>query len=110
MNEIIKLAESNQKYEDYDVDELCFHKLEGGETEAGSIVEIIWDDYGKDYPEIGYLFELPGICTPDEADIFVHIPKPQNPEGKDTPPPVFIHLYDILTNEKVVSVTIRSIP
>jgi hypothetical protein len=85
-----------------------FDKLLGADTEAGSRVEIIWNELG-DYPDNGYLFELPGICTPDEADIFVHIPKPQNPSGMDTSPPVFLHLYDILTNEQVNSVTVKNI-
>ena len=106
MEEIKKLVESQQKYESYDVDDLSLNKLKGSDTEAGSTVEIIWDDWGADYPDKGYLFELPGTGAADEADIFVHVPKPQNPDGMDTPPPVFLHLYDLLTNEQVVSVTV----
>lgn len=105
MEELNKLVESKQKYDKYNTADLCFYKLEGS-TEAGRTVEIVWDDWGETYPDKGYLFELPNLCAPDEADIFVHIPSPQNPDGMDTPPSVFLHLYDLLTNKQVVSVTV----
>jgi hypothetical protein len=81
-------------------------KLKGKETKAGSRCTIIWQDWRNDYPDEGYLFDLPIGNASDEADIFVHVPKPQNPNGMDTPPAVFLHLQDLMTNDMVVSVTI----
>ncbi len=101
-----ELLVQRQKMLDADILDGLFDKLKGEETEAGSRCEIIWNDLGSDYPDIGYLFDLPIGNASDEGDIFIHIPKPQNPDGIDTPPAVFLHLYDLLTNEQVKSVTV----
>ena len=53
-----------------------------GDTKPGNLIQIIWKDWGDMYTDKGYLFAAPECC-PDEGDIFVHIPKPQNPYGKD---------------------------
>lgn len=101
-----QLLESRKKYERWSTADLQFDKLEGSDTDPGRKIKIIWDDYGDDFPDHGYLFELPGLSAPDESDIFVHIPKPQNPNGIGDADPVFLHLYDILTNKRVISVTV----
>lgn len=95
-----KLIESKNKFDSFDVEELNFNKLKGGEPSGGTKVKIIWGDI-VDY---GYLFELPELTTPDELDIFVHIQKPNNSSGMDEAPPVFLHLYELLTNESVEEV------
>ena len=113
MEEIKKLIESKHKYNTFDPVDLCMHKITGAGIDAGNKIKITWrrnknsdfDDF-PDFDDFGYLFELPNLCQFDEADIFVHIPKPQNLDGKDAAPPVFMHLYDILTNEEVIKVTI----
>lgn len=104
--ELKELLVQRQKALDVEMTEEQWDKLKGGETEAGSRCVIIWQDWGDDYPDEGYLFDLPIGNASDEADIFVHIPKPQNPNGMDTPPAVFLHLYDLMTNDMVVSITI----
>jgi len=81
-------------------------KLIGGETEAGARIEIIWKDWGKENIDNGYLFDLPIGNSSDEADIFVHIPKPQNPNGMDTPPPVFTTIIQLILNNKVESIRV----
>lgn len=104
--ELNELLVQRQKMLDADITDNHFDKLKGEETEAGSRCEIIWNDWGADYPDSGYLFDLPIGNSSDEADIFIHIPEPQNPEGMDTPPAVFLHLYDLMTNDQVKSITV----
>lgn len=81
-----------------------------GNNEGGQSVEIVWD--GKlhacdvDYSDFGYCFELPGHAQ-DEADVFIHIPKPTNLSGMGDMDAVWIHLYELLTNDHVVKVIFR---
>jgi hypothetical protein len=74
-----------------------------GETKPGNKVQIIWKDWGKDYPENGYIFTLP-MCSYDEADVFVHILEPRSLDGKDRPDEVYLHIQDLMTNEMVESI------
>lgn len=105
-NELNELLLQREKMQKVEITEKHWSKLKGDDTEAGSWCEIIWDNWGVDYPDKGYLFDLPIGNASDEGDIFIHIPKPQNPEGIDTPPPVFLHLYMLMTNELIKSITV----
>jgi len=104
--ELNELLVQRQKMLEADITDKHFDKLKGEETEAGSRCEIIWNDWGTDYPDSGYLFDLPIGNASDEGDIFIHIPKPQNPVGMDTPPAVFLHLHYLMTNDQVKSITV----
>ncbi len=74
-----------------------------GDINPGSSIEIKWEDGIIDN---GYLFSVPK-CSPDEGDIFVHIPNPDNSAGMDSAPEVFCHLYNLMTNDLVKSIEIK---
>lgn len=73
------------------------------DLEPGRWVAIFWKDYGRNEHDVGYLLSTPE-CYIDEADCFVHIPNPINPDGKDEAPPTWIHLHDLMRNELVTSI------
>lgn len=104
--ELNQLLSQRQKLLNADIKEEHFNKLKGEPIEAGSRCEIIWNDWGEDYPDAGYLFDLPIDNSSDEGDVFVHIPNPQNPSGIGTPPSVFLHLYDLMSNNQVKNIII----
>jgi len=71
-----------------------------GEPEAGAAVCIFWDKSCEDdIPEIdtGYLFQTPECDPNHEYDFFVHVPRPENNSGIDTPPAAFVHLLALAT-------------
>ena len=104
--ELNELLIQRQNMLTVDISDKYFDKLKGEEPAAGSRCEIIWNEWDTYYPDSGYLFDLPIGNASDEADIFIHIPKPQNPDGMDTSEPVFLHLYALITNDQVKSITI----
>jgi len=106
MDNINELLKNREQYLDYDLKHKHWNKLKGKETEGGKMVTVIWKSLGKDYPDKGYLFELP-FCAADEGDVFCHFPKTQNPDGKDDGEPIWIHMYDLMVNKDVVSITVE---
>jgi hypothetical protein len=105
--DLLELLVQRQKLLDVEITEKHWSKLIGKETEPGRRCIVEWNDWGTDYPDEGYLFDLPIGNSSDEADIFVHIPEPQNPDGIDTPPAAFLHLYDLMLNDMVKRITIK---
>lgn len=102
--ELQNLLDERQKCLKTELGDNHWSKLTGEESNAGCKVEIRW--VGLDCVDHGYLFDLPIGNSSDEADIFVHIPKPENPSGIDTPPPVFTTLYQLMLNDQVKSIIV----
>lgn len=79
-----------------------------GYGEGGQKVKITWDgkklyDLDEDLFDYGYCFQLPDHSQ-NEGDVFIHISNSFNLEGKDDADEVFIHLYQLLTNESIKEV------
>jgi hypothetical protein len=87
-----------KKYQHANITDKQWSKLVG-EPFPGAIVEIYWTGLG-DEPDYGYLFALEEQ-SPDEGDIMVHVPIPQNPHGKDEGLPQWVHLFNLLKNRRV---------
>lgn len=104
--ELKELLIERQKMLNVELTDQHWDKLKGEETEAGNKCKIVWKDWDEDDIDEGYLFDLPIGNSSDEGDIFIHVPKPLNPSGIGTPPAVFLHLYNLITNEMVKSITI----
>ena len=99
-----ELFERRRKIYDVELTKEHWEKLGGLETEGGRKVKVTWkDDYEEEY---GYLFAL-DFCAEDEADIFCHFKHPQNSGGMDNAPPIWMHMYELMTNEMVVSITVN---
>lgn len=81
-------------------------KIKGVNTKGGCKIKINWEHHNRNISDNGYLISLP-FCSDDEADLICHISKPQNPGGMDDAPPIWIHLYELLTNESVISININ---
>lgn len=93
MQEILKEL---KKYQDITVTDKQFEKIKGS-TLPGAKIEIYWNDRGEN--DIGYLFAFP--CQfPDEGDVMVHIPRPDNSDGIGDGDPVWLHLYNLLKNKR----------
>lgn len=107
MDNINDLLERRQKISDVELTDEHWNKLKGEDTEGGRKVTVIWKNLGTDYPDEGYLFAL-DFCAEDEADIFCHFRQPQNPDGMDTAPPVWMHMYELMTNDNVESITVSA--
>lgn len=103
---IDELLEQRNKIYDFELNDEHWDKLIGSDIEGGKKIIIVWKNLGKECPDEGYLFELP-FCSADEGDIFCHFSKTQNPDGMDDGCPIWIHLYELMTNENVISITIE---
>ena len=77
-----------------------------GVVKLGVPVEIHWNDF--DHVDTGYLFSLPECDSQDENDVFLHVPEPLNPGGIGDVPPVYQHLWQILSNENIKKVVIQT--
>jgi len=86
-----------KKYQNINVTDKQFEKIEG-ETLAGAKVEIVWTGRGES--DNGYLFALP-CQSPDEGDVFVHVPFPDNSDGIGDADPQWLHLFNLLKNKRV---------
>lgn len=80
-----------------------------GDPNPGDTVTIIWGDKEDDsMVDHGYLLVLP-ICN--EGDIWmsglVHILSPDNPGGKDTPPPEWFTLAQLAANKDIQKIEIE---
>lgn len=83
--------------------EINWAKLQG-DAQVGKKVMIKWTDRPK--IDDGYLFSLP-MCTEDEGDLFIHVPSPNNDDGMDDAPPVWIHLPRLLSFERVKYIVVK---
>lgn len=72
-----------------------------GNIEAGSKVKIYWNDenWPKNLYDKGYVFALPSHDWTIDTDLWVHIPRPENPSGKDECSAEWKHLNDLLSND-----------
>jgi len=77
--------------------EVNWTKLKGN-AESGKKVAIKWTDRPK--VDDGYIFTLP-MCIEDEGDVFIHVPNPNNDDGMDSAPPVWIYLPTLLTLKRI---------
>lgn len=98
------LLDERDKWMKPELKESHWDKLKGCDSDAGCKIEIQWTNL--DCIDTGYLFDLPVWNCSAEGDIFFHIPKPENPSGMDTPPPVFGTLYELMLNKLVKTITV----
>ncbi len=81
-----------------------------GSPEPGSLLSITWSDpLLHDVEDTGYIFATPE-SSPQDFNFFVHVPRPENPGGKDSVEPIWEHLYDLLDNPEVKQVIVRTTP
>jgi len=80
-----------------------FTKLKG-RPHPGGECKITWND--REANDYGYFFRIPGIhdLGSVDGDVFVHVPRPDNSDGIDDAPEQFMHLNDLLANERVKQV------
>lgn len=90
-----------QEAEKVDFDNLDFGKLHFTQEplKGGEKLAIMWDN-DTSYVDEGYIFFLPGQAA-DEYDFIVHIPNPINRGGFDSSPPVWKHILNLLSNDRV---------
>ncbi len=69
-----------------------------GETKSGSRVTIFWGE--RENEDTGYCFTIPTQIE-GEGDVFVHVTNVDNSDGMDEAPDVWIHLYNLLKNNRV---------
>ena len=96
------LLKEIEDYQRTGIDDDLFDKLKG-ETFPGANVEILWK--GREETDKGYVFVLPNQ-TWDEGDVCVHIPKPDNSDGMDDAPEVYIHISNLLSNKRVKKIIV----
>lgn len=96
MNEKDFIKEHKQ-YCDIELSDSESNKLRGMPF-PGATVNIFWTHWNKNMFDVGYLFLLP-FSDADIDDYFIHIPRPENPGGKDTAEPEWIHINKLLKNE-----------
>jgi hypothetical protein len=104
MNEKQFLAE-HKKYGDIELTDNESAKLKGMPY-PGATVNIFWTHWENDTFDVGYLFLLP-FSDSDIDDYFIHIPRPENPGGKDTAHPEWIHINKLLKNEYCKNIIIQ---
>lgn len=97
MNEIIKHIEDFQFYELTDQEQ---KKLKG-EPCCGCKVYIKWNN--RTEIDKGYSLQLPVQDEDiDMLDFLVHVPCPDNSDGMDSAPPVWVHVLSLLSNDQVI--------
>lgn len=105
MNNTKDLLKALRRWERKSLKSGLFEKLKGA-PEAGARVLIRWNGpYLAEIEDRGYCFALPEY---DEQSyhFIVHVPKPENPGGIGDGDPEFWHLYDLLENGNVKSITV----
>lgn len=86
-------------YRFYELTEEEQNKLQG-DAFPSSVIKIKW--VGRTEIDRGYLFQLPKQDEDiDMGDFMVHVPNPDNSDGMDSAPPVWVHLNALLSNELV---------
>lgn len=95
-----KLLQQREIFLEMDTDDIPFNKIEG-EPYPGSNVEIFWES--RECTDKGYTIVLPEQEF-GEADVFIHIPFPDNSDGIGNAPEEHIHLGELLTNKRVLKV------
>lgn len=103
MKDSTRFIKENKKWQDYDPTDKEWGKLDP-DIEPGDRIEILWSDELDNMVDDGYVFELPW-CYSDSGDFFVHIPEPNNPDGKDIPGPEWKHVRELMNNKFVVSIS-----
>lgn len=63
----------------------------------GATVNIYWNS-PDNIVDTGYLFLLP-FADRDIDDYFIHVPKPENPGGKENSEPEWAHINKLLKND-----------
>jgi len=96
-HELQQLIEAQERFLDTDISDKDWEKLKGEPQPSGKI-EIKWKE--REFPDTGYFFALPDSDV-EIYDICVHIPSPDNSDGIDDAPPVWINLYELVMNKQV---------
>ena len=102
MNTLETLLMQSVEFAEADISDTLFGKVLG-EIKAGSKVEIYWK--GREQPDYGYFFSIPEQDVQD-GDIFIHVPQMDNSDGIGNGHEIHIHLYKLLTNEMLESITV----
>lgn len=91
-----------QEYKYYELSRKDLNRLQGL-AKPGISVKIIWKD--RSNPDLGYLFQIPE-CEDDidMLDFIIHVPNPDNEDGMDCAPSVWVHLKNLMSNKRVKSI------
>lgn len=85
-------------YQDAEIDDELFDKIKGT-PRVGSKVTVKWVD--REYDDHGYCFRLPIQDDEDDMlDLCLHITDVDNSDGIGEAPEVWIHLLNLLENER----------
>jgi cold shock CspA family protein len=98
-----ELLEQIEKFRNSELPENMYDKLQG-EILPGATVKVYWNDRRES--DKGYIFVLPGQYA-DEGDAFVHVPQMDNSDGIGNGEEIYIHISEILTNERVKKVVVK---
>jgi hypothetical protein len=71
----------------------------------GDRVKINWSG-AYPYQDHGYAFSLPGFA--DQGNLVIHIPIPDDSDGKGNSPAAFVHLLELLQNPAVARIDVVS--
>lgn len=96
-HELEQLIKGQELFLDTDISDEDWEKVQGIPIPGGKI-EIKFK--GRPETDHGYFFALP-TSDIEIYDICVHIPSPDNSDGMDDAPPVFINLYELVMNKCV---------
>lgn len=107
------LMEARTKGESLEITDEQWNKVKG-ECEPGCIVFVYWmrNEYevkmGFDQTvDDGYVFVLPGMDA-QILDAYFHVPYPANPGGKDTAPPEWGYVLNLLDNPLVERIEFKT--
>jgi len=92
-----------EKYQTEDVPDDMFDKVIG-EILPGAKVKVYWND--RIECDEGYAFVLPEQDA-GVGDVCIHIPEMDNSDGIGNGEEIHIHLFEILTNERVKKVSFK---
>ena len=104
--ELQQLLSIRQESLDLEIPDSIWQTMSKLNLRVGSAIDIYWESLGDNFPDRAFIFTLPLDNLEDELDFFVCIPEPQNPSGIGTPPPVYLHFYDLMTNPDLEEITL----
>lgn len=95
---MINLEEIIQSIKEQNYSDLSFNKMDPN-IEIGDPVMLLWKD---GFFDCGYCFVLPGQDFDGMREFMIHIPQPNNSNGKDSNPPDWLHSSFIMENDDIL--------
>lgn len=73
---------------------------------AGRKVKIYWHGWGSTIYDKGYLFQIKE-CDDYVDSFFIHVPRPENPDGIGDCEDEFHHINDLLSNTNLTKIVVE---